>query len=113
MKKTDPVNSLVTPGTPTCGFFCALLGAAIAALWLWIGFWKMLFIILFAAAGAFIGGVSDKPQAIRDLLNRRFPPKDEPVPEKETEDAAGTKEIREIVKQLKDTEKKPEDTGEE
>ena len=57
----------------------ALIGAAVgmllAGLLLWIGFWKTLLVVLFGSAGAFIAGVDDKVQAIKDFLNRVFPPR--------------------------------------
>ena len=104
MKRTDSENKWYTPGTPFCTVFCASAGALIALLWLWLGFWKMLFVVLFAVAGGICGGVADKRQAFRDLVNRRFPAKDEPIREENVQEPAGTQEIRKIVKQLKDEE---------
>ena len=74
-----PLNELIREltawGTPACGLFCGILGAIAALLWLLVGFWKMLFIALLAAAGAIIGGVKDKPALLRKAINRLFPPK--------------------------------------
>ena len=102
MKKADFEKSWCTPGTPFCTALCTVAGALIALLWLWLGFWKMLFVVLFAALGGICGGVADKRKAFRDLVNRRFPAKDEPIREENAQEPAGTQEIRKIVKQLKD-----------
>ena len=48
-----------------------------AALLLTIGFWRTLFVVALGAAGMFIGGVKDKGQFIKNLVNRLFPPKDQ------------------------------------
>lgn len=60
-------------GTPQCGVFGALCGVVLAVLLLTIGFWKTLFIFLFAAIGLFIGLVKDKKGAVRGVINRGFP----------------------------------------
>lgn len=68
-----------TPGTPACAIAYAVIGAVIAALLLAIGFWKTLFILAFAAVGALLGGVGNKQDAVREIVNKRFPSKDEPI----------------------------------
>ena len=58
----------------------ALCGAAggivLAVLFLTIGFWKTLFIAAMGGLGAFLFGIRDKQQILKDLVNRLFPPKD-------------------------------------
>ncbi len=81
-KLASALKELTTPGTPQCSLTYAVLGAVIAALLLIIGFWKTLFILVFAAAGALLGGISNKKETVRSAINRRFPSKDEPLKEK-------------------------------
>ena len=52
------------------------LGVVIAALLLSIGVWKTLFVVVLGAVGLFLGGVKDKPGAVKALVNRLFPPKE-------------------------------------
>ena len=72
----DLIRDLTTWGTPACGLFCGVLGAIAALLWIALGFWKMLFVALLCAVGAFLGGVEDKQRFIRNAVNRIFPPKE-------------------------------------
>ncbi len=78
-KMTALVREMFTPGTALCAVTYAAIGVAIAALWLTIGFWRLLFLAAFATAGAFLGGVRDKKNTVRGIINRRFPSKDEPL----------------------------------
>lgn len=71
------VKAMTTCGTRACGLLCAVLGVTLAALLLTIGFWRTLFVVALGAAGMFIGGVKDKGQFIKNLVNRLFPPKDQ------------------------------------
>ena len=81
MKTTEEkIREWLRPGTPQCGVLCALLGAVVAFLLLWAGFWKTLFIVLLAALGAFLGGVQDKKESIRRVVNRLFPPRNDNFP---------------------------------
>ena len=50
-------------------------GAAIAVLLMTIGFGRTLFLGLMGCAGAFIYGVKDKQQWLKDTVNRLFPPR--------------------------------------
>ena len=77
-KMSDLLRSVFTVGTPQCGTACAVLGAALAVLLLTIGLWKTLFIALFALVGGIMGGVRNKTDALRALINRGFPEKGEP-----------------------------------
>ncbi len=64
-------------GTPKCGVICALLGAAVALMLLYMGFWRTLFVALLAAVGYFLGATENKAGLIKSLINRLFPPKSE------------------------------------
>lgn len=62
-------------GTPECAVFSAVVAMLLGLLFLWIGFWKTLLIFVLMLIGAFIGGVEDKQDWIRGLVNRLFPAK--------------------------------------
>jgi len=64
-------------GTPECGILFGLIGALIALMLLFIGFWRTVFVALLFAVGYFIGSSKDKAETIRAFINKRFPPKDE------------------------------------
>lgn len=70
-------RNLFQPGTPQCGIICAVLGALVALMLLYLGFWRTLFVALLAAIGYFLGAESNKAEAVKKLVNRLFPPKDE------------------------------------
>ena len=70
------IRELTTWGTPACGLFCGVLGAIAALLWIALGFWRMLFVALLCAAGAFLGGVEDKQGFVRRVVNKIFPQRD-------------------------------------
>ena len=60
-------------GTPECAIFAAVLAMALALLLLCTGFWNTVWVALITGAGAFIGGVKDKKQWLRDKINKLFP----------------------------------------
>ena len=83
----DLLKEMLTWGTPACGVFCGVLGILLAILLLTIGFWRTLFIAVFAALGALAGGIGNKRDAVRVAINRSFPPKDKPLDiEQDTQD---------------------------
>ena len=83
----DLLKEMLTWGTPACGVFCGVLGILLAILLLTIGFWRTLFIAVFAALGAMAGGIGNKRDAVRVAINRSFPPKDKPLDiEQDTQD---------------------------
>ena len=60
-------------GTPECAIFSAVVAMGLALLILLVGFWSTMLIALLVAIGAFIGGVKDKKQWLRDKINKLFP----------------------------------------
>ncbi len=64
-------------GTPLCGVVCAMLGALLALMLLYMGFWRTLFVAALAAAGYFVGASKDKGEALKNCINKLFPPKGE------------------------------------
>jgi len=64
-------------GTPLCGVLCAVLGVLLALMLLFLGFWRTLFVAVLACAGYLIGATENKSEALRQLINKCFPPKGE------------------------------------
>ncbi len=62
-------------GTPECAVFCACVAMLMGLLFLCIGFWKTLLIFALMLIGAFVGGVEDKQEWLRNLVNRLLPAK--------------------------------------
>lgn len=62
-------------GTPECAVTFALVAMVLALLVLLLGFWQTLLVAVLALVGAFIGGVKDKKEWVRNTVNRLFPPK--------------------------------------
>lgn len=86
-KLSSAIKEIFTPGTPLCALAYAALGVILATLLLIIGFWRTLFIAVFAALGALAGGIGNKRDAVRVAINRSFPPKDKPLDiEQDTQD---------------------------
>ena len=69
------IKKIFTVGTPECAVFAAVVALVLAVLILAIGLGKTLLVALFIAAGIFIGGVPDKKERFRKLINRLFPGK--------------------------------------
>ena len=55
-------------------FLCSLAGVLIASLFLTVGFWRTLFLLLFAGGGFFIGYKLDKKEDLAEWLDRLLPP---------------------------------------
>ncbi len=62
-------------GTPECAIFGGVAAMALGLLLLLTGFWNTLWISLLTAAGFFLGGVKEKRQWLKDLVNRLIPDK--------------------------------------
>jgi len=76
---SSELKKYMTPGTPACAALYAFIGVVLAVLLLTIGVWKTLFILAFGAVGALIGGIGNKQEAVRSVVNRRFPARDLPL----------------------------------
>lgn len=64
-------------GTPECGIVLGLIGAVIAFMILFMGFWRTVFVALLFAIGYFAGAVSNKGEMVKGIINRFYPSKDE------------------------------------
>jgi len=64
-------------GTPEYGILLGVLGAAIAAMILFFGFWRTALVVLLFGIGYFIGAVDNKADMFKKLINTIFPPKSE------------------------------------
>ena len=71
------LKDMLKVGTPACCVFCAVLAMIFGVLWMALGLWKTIMILLLGVIGAFIGGVQDKPAAIRRLVKRFVAHKDD------------------------------------
>ena len=66
-------SNIFTIGTPECAIFSAVIAMVLALLFLTVGFWKALLVGALMAVGAFLGGVKDKRQWLKNVINRLFP----------------------------------------
>jgi uncharacterized membrane protein len=48
-------------GTPVCGLLCGLIAIVIALAFLFLGFWRTLFVAVFFAVGYAFGAFAKKP----------------------------------------------------
>lgn len=69
------LKKILHVGTPECAVFAGVLAMVLAVLILCVGLWKTLLVAVFVAIGLFIGGVPDKKNKLKNLLNRLFPAK--------------------------------------
>lgn len=72
-KFKDFTRNMLKVGTPECAIFSGVVAMAAAILILLLGFWETLLVALLAAVGVFIGGVKDKKEWLRNVINRLFP----------------------------------------
>lgn len=94
-------------GTPECAITFAVIAMVLALLFLVLGFWQTLLIAALVLVGAFIGGVKDKKEWIRNLVNKLFPPRQNmPYREQNAEIERAVKEVTEEPAQA------PEETQE-
>ena len=71
----SPLSNIFQVGTPECAVFSGAVAMVLGLLLLTVGFWNTVWIALFGAAGCFIGGVRDKKQIVKNVLNRIIPDK--------------------------------------
>jgi len=64
-------------GTPEYGLILGVLGAVIAAMILFFGFWRTALVVALFGAGYFIGAVNNKAEFFKKLVNAIFPAKDD------------------------------------
>ena len=64
-------------GTPQCGILCGVIGALIALMLLFLGFWRTVFVALLFGVGYFAGSSPDKAESVKRAINKVFPPKSE------------------------------------
>ncbi|MCH4158120.1 MAG: DUF2273 domain-containing protein [Acidaminococcaceae bacterium] len=55
-------------------FLCTVTGLLIGALFLLIGFWRTLFMLIFVLGGFFIGYKIDRKEDLMEWLDRLLPP---------------------------------------
>lgn len=55
-------------------FLCSLTGLIISSLFLLLGFWATLFVLIFVGGGFFIGYKIDKKEDLVEWLDRLLPP---------------------------------------
>ena len=60
-------------GTPEYGLLLGLLGAVIAAMILFFGFWRTALVVALFAVGYFIGAVDNKAEIFKKLINILIP----------------------------------------
>ena len=89
-------------GTPECAIFFALVAMVLALLFLALGFWQTLLIVVLVLLGLFIGGVKDKKAFLGSLVNKIFPPKQN-VPYR-----ARNEQIERAVKEAREAQKASE-----
>ena len=68
-------DGLFRIGTPECAVVFALAAMVLALLLLTVGFWHMLWIGLLMLFAAFLGGIRNKKQWFKDVINRLVPVK--------------------------------------
>ena len=62
-------------GTSECAVFSAAAAMVLGLLLLTVGFWNTVWIALFGVVGGILGGVKDKKQMLKNVLNRIIPDK--------------------------------------
>ncbi len=75
-RKDQPVSwKIFKIGTPECAIFSGVAAMALGLLLLTVGFWNTVWISLLAVCGGFVGGVRDKKQWLKNVLNHIIPEK--------------------------------------
>ncbi len=55
-------------------FLCTLFGLFVGIMFLWLGFWKTVFLLICIGGGFFLGNKLDKNEDILEWLDRLLPP---------------------------------------
>lgn len=74
-KDRSSLANLFRAGTPECAIFSGAAAMVLGLLLLTVGFWNTVWIALLGVIGGFIGGVRDKKQLLKNVLNRIIPDK--------------------------------------
>lgn len=65
----------VSVGTVYCGLIFGAIGVALAFMFLFLGFWKTIFVAFLFAVGYLMGAYSNKLAFVKSFINKLFPPK--------------------------------------
>lgn len=76
-KRNALLKNMFKVGTPECAISFAVIAMVLAVLFLLVGFWQTLLILLLMLVGAFLGGVKEKKKFFLNIINRLFPPKNQ------------------------------------
>ena len=93
-------------GTPECAVFSGAAAMVLALLFLVLGFWRTVLVALVAAAGAILGGVTDKKEWLKKLINRLVPDRKQ-VPYRESNPAI-VRAVREATESGKEPVQTPD-----
>lgn len=72
-ERKSVLSNIFTIGTPECAIFFAVAAMVLGLLILTIGFWKALLVAVLMLIGGFLGGVKNKKQWLKNVINRLFP----------------------------------------
>ncbi len=100
-KLSDNLHKLFRPGTALATFTYALIGVVIAVLFMAIGFWKTLMILVFAAIGALIGAFGNRKDEIAKEIKEKaaaikVPTKKDAAAVEAVEESAETEEAADV-----------------
>jgi uncharacterized membrane protein len=70
----EKVREWITPGSPQGAVLYGVLGIILAFMFIFLGIWKTLFTIAFFILGLFWGGVKEKGEFFKHIVNKLFPP---------------------------------------
>jgi uncharacterized membrane protein len=73
------LDAMFKAGTPQCGLFTGILAFIAGLLFIFIGFFRTILVVVIVAVGVFLGAVKNKKEAVRGVINRLFPPRDSKV----------------------------------
>lgn len=102
------IRQMLTVGTPECAVFFGVAAMVLALLFLLLGFWKTLLVVVLVGLGAFLGGVRNKKDWVKNVINKLFPPKTV-IPYREQ---ATTEDIEKAFRAAKEKENTEEENKE-
>ncbi|MEA5000111.1 MAG: DUF2273 domain-containing protein [Candidatus Limiplasma sp.] len=77
MMDSQSKNNWFNIGTPKCGLLLGACGIAIAFMLIFLGFWNTVLVIALFLLGYWFGAIQGKSSAIKNFINKVFPPKGE------------------------------------